>query len=85
MNDERALSFAEVSLLTHRVGSGLIANGCEPQSVAAVLSPNDIDAFACILGILRAGCAWMPLNALNSLEDNTYIIESNDCRWLFLS
>jgi acyl-CoA synthetase (AMP-forming)/AMP-acid ligase II len=84
MTDERrTLSFREVGALTHRIGSGLIANGIAPQAVAAVLSPNDIDAFACILGILRAGCAWMPLNARNSLEDNTWILASNDCEWLF--
>lgn len=50
---------------------------------AAVLSHNDVDAFACILGILRAGLAWMPLNARNSLDDNLYILDSNACTWLF--
>ena len=71
--------------MTHRIGSGLIANGLAPQAVAAVLSPNDIDAFACILGILRAGCAWMPLNARNALDDNIWILDSNDCRMALLS
>jgi len=80
MNEERGLSFTDVSLLTHRIGSGLIANGCEPQSVAAVLSPNDIDAFACILGILRAGCAWMPLNALKQ-QASSRNSDKSGCCW----
>lgn len=80
---QRSLSFTETSAITHRIGKGLIENGMKPQMVGAVLSPNDIDAFACILGILRAGLAWMPLNARNSLEDNIYILDSNECAWLF--
>jgi acyl-CoA synthetase (AMP-forming)/AMP-acid ligase II len=82
-DERRSLSFRDVQSMTHRIGSGLIANGIAPQRVGAVLSPNDVDAFACILGILRAGCAWMPLNARNSLEDNIWILGSNDCEWLF--
>lgn len=80
---QRSLTFDETSAATHRIGKGLIANGMKPQMVGAVLSPNDIDAFACILGILRAGMSWMPLNARNSLEDNIYILDSNECAWLF--
>lgn len=84
LNDgERKLTFVETSELTHRMANGLIANGMKPLMVGAVLSPNDMDAFACILGILRAGMAWMPLNARNSLDDNTYILDSNECAWLF--
>ena len=83
IDGERSLSFTETSELTHRLANGLIAGGMQPLMVGAVLSPNDMDAFACILGILRAGMAWMPLNARNSLEDNVYILDSNECAWLF--
>lgn len=82
-DERRQLSFREVRALTSRIGNGLIRAGIRPQRVGAVLSPNDMDAFACILGILRAGCAWMPLNARNSLDDNIYILDSNGCEWLF--
>ncbi|MCZ7659457.1 MAG: AMP-binding protein, partial [Xanthobacteraceae bacterium] len=79
----RSLSFKEVQQLTFRIGNKLIANGLAPEGVGAVLSPNDVDAFACILGILRGGGAWMPLNARNSVEDNVHILADNECRWLF--
>ena len=83
IDSERNLTFTETSELTHRLANGLIAHGMEPLMVGAVLSPNDVDAFACILGLLRAGMAWMPLNARNSLDDNIYILDSNECVWLF--
>jgi acyl-CoA synthetase (AMP-forming)/AMP-acid ligase II len=78
-----SLSFRDVQRRTHRIGNALIAGGLAPQSVAAVLSPNDVDAFSCILGILRAGGAWMPLNARNAVDDNAAQLADNDCRWLF--
>ena len=83
IDGERTLTFTQTSELTHRLANGLIAHSMKPLMVGAVLSPNDIDAFACILGLLRAGMAWMPLNARNSLDDNIYIMDSNDCAWLF--
>ena len=79
----RSESFAEVQQRTHRIGNRVVAGGLAPQAVGAVLSPNDVDAFACILGVLRGGGAWMPLNARNSIEDNIQILNDNECRWLF--
>ncbi len=80
---EVSLTFAEVQKRTHRVANRLISAGLAPQMGAAVLSPNDADAFSCILGILRAGGAWMPLNARNAVDDNAAILADNDCRFLF--
>jgi len=79
----RSLSFREVQRRTHRIANQLIAGGLTPQAVGAVLSPNDIDAFSCILGILRGGGAWMPLNARNAVDDNIAILQDNECRFLF--
>jgi acyl-CoA synthetase (AMP-forming)/AMP-acid ligase II len=78
-----SLSFRETQRRTHQIASRLIARGLAPQAGAAVLSPNDADAFSCILGILRAGSAWMPLNARNAVDDNVAILGDNECRWLF--
>ena len=83
IDGERSLTFTATSKLTHQIANGLIAGGMKPLMVGAVLSPNDMVAFACILGLLRAGMAWMPLTARNSLDDNIYILDSNECNWLF--
>ncbi|MBU3738021.1 MAG: AMP-binding protein [Rhodoferax sp.] len=79
----RSLSYADTRTLSCRIAQALIGSGMQPRMAGAVLSHNDMDAFACILGILRSGMAWMPLNARNSLDDNRYILDSNGCAWLF--
>lgn len=79
----RSVTFAETQRMTYRIGNRLISCGIEPQRAAAVLSPNHLDAFVCILGILRSGAAWMPANARNAIDDNIAIMADNDCQWLF--
>jgi len=83
VDEARSLTFREVQQRTHRIGNKMIAGGLKPEGVGAVFSPNDADAFTCILGILRGGGAWMPLNARNAVEDNAAQLLDNECRWLF--
>jgi acyl-CoA synthetase (AMP-forming)/AMP-acid ligase II len=83
VGDRTSLTFRETQRRTHRIANRLVAAGLAPEAAAAVLSPNDADAFSCILGILRAGGAWMPLNARNAVDDNIAILTDNACRWLF--
>ena len=45
---DRALSYAEVQSLTHRVARSLARDGIAPGSHVAVLSENDPVAFACV-------------------------------------
>ena len=82
-NGTRQMTYTETVQLTHCIAKALIQHRMQPLMIGAVLSHNDIDAFACILGILRAGMSWMPINSRNSLDDNIYILDTNRCAWLF--
>ena len=54
----RGWTYAEVRGQTHRVANGLLALGLGRGSKAAVYSPNHAAAYACLLGIVRAGVTW---------------------------
>lgn len=79
----RALSYGDVQSSTYRIARRLLDAGIGKGSLACVLSHNDIDAFSCILGIMRSGATWMPLNARNALADNIACIQRFGCKWLF--
>jgi acyl-CoA synthetase (AMP-forming)/AMP-acid ligase II len=68
---------------THRVANGLLAAGLGRGSKAAVYSPNHASAYAALLGIVRAGVTWAPVNARNALEENLYILNNTDVEFLF--
>lgn len=91
LNPERAClkdaqvsrSYSEVQVATYRIGNALIRDGLKPQAKAAVYSPNCATAFECLLGILRAGGAWVPVNARNAAAENAYILDNCDVEVLF--
>ncbi|MFD0656105.1 class I adenylate-forming enzyme family protein [Thermocatellispora tengchongensis] len=59
---QEAWTFEEARIYTCRVAVGVrrLAHGME--GTAAVLAPNSPAAWMCVLGIWRAGLAWLPLN-----------------------
>ena len=70
-------------MTTHRVANGLLAAGLGKGSKAAVYSPNHASAYAALLGIVRAGITWAPVNARNALDENLYILGNTDVEFLF--
>jgi acyl-CoA synthetase (AMP-forming)/AMP-acid ligase II len=79
----RGWTYRDVRAQTHRVANGLLAAGLKRGSKAAVYSPNHAAAYACLLGIVRAGVTWAPVNARNALEENLYILGNTDVEFLF--
>lgn len=80
--DDHTLTYSDVSLISHRLANALIAANMKGKKVA-VYSPNMARVMVSILGALRAGAIWLPINARNALEENTYILNNLECDWLF--
>lgn len=76
-------TYAEVQRQTYRIGNALILDGLKPRAKAAVYSPNSATAFECLLGILRSGAAWVPVNARNAPAENAYILDNCNVEILF--
>ncbi|MGB0954578.1 MAG: class I adenylate-forming enzyme family protein [Panacagrimonas sp.] len=76
-------SFAQVQRRSCEIANALLAEKFDPETKAAVYSPNCGAAFECVLGILRAVGAWVPVNARNSVADNAYILDNCDVEVLF--
>ena len=77
------ITFGEVQRLTHRIGNALISEGISKGHQAAVYSPNDAMAFVCVLGILRACAAWIPINARSAMTENVHVLGDSGCELLF--
>ncbi|NUP43923.1 MAG: acyl--CoA ligase, partial [Streptomyces sp.] len=64
-----AMTYAEVQEATHRIAAALHRDGLGEGDQVAVLSPNDPLVMPCVLGIMRAGCRWVALNATSSTDE----------------
>ena len=56
-------TYAEVAAQAHRIAHLLVAQELEPESVVGVLVDRGFELVTALLGILEAGCAYLPLDA----------------------
>ena len=64
-----------------RARCGLAAS--KPEERAAIYSHNHAAVLFCMLGILRAGAAWVPINFRNAADANVEFLNYSETAWLF--
>lgn len=74
------LSHAELDSLSARIADALQNRGIREGTPVAVVSPNDAVAFACVLGIMRAGGTWVTSNYRASASELGDLFRSSGCR-----
>jgi acyl-CoA synthetase (AMP-forming)/AMP-acid ligase II len=62
-DDTHAYSYREVVRLSNKIAHALRARGITRGKKVAVYSPNDVEGFLAVLGIHRADCTWIVINA----------------------
>ena len=80
-----ALSFTheEVRQFSHRIANGLRKAGLKRGSRVAIYSTNCALALVCMVGLLRAGAVWLPVNTRNPLPENLEFLAENACEFVF--
>jgi acyl-CoA synthetase (AMP-forming)/AMP-acid ligase II len=85
VGEDGTRSYAEAQQMSCRIAHALVRDGITPEAHVAVLSHNALRAFECVLGLVRAGCAWVPINARNTLAETAYILNMTDTDALFFA
>jgi acyl-CoA synthetase (AMP-forming)/AMP-acid ligase II len=81
--EDRGYTYQDIGELSCRVGNALLGNGKAVERNGAVLAPNDPTAWACVLGMWRAGMAWVPVNPANPIDEIGRLLDGFDCEILF--
>jgi non-ribosomal peptide synthetase component F/thioesterase domain-containing protein/acyl carrier protein len=85
---DRRLSFAQLEAESHRAALLLSARGVGPRTRVGIKLPRSIDLAIAILGVWKAGGAYVALNAEDSLEESqrladicgaSLVVDSNLC------
>jgi fatty-acyl-CoA synthase len=76
-------SYAEKRVITQRIARAMWAQGLRGEECAAIHSRNNAQVLFCMLGIMRAGAVWVPVNYRNSLEANAAYMNYVETAWLF--
>lgn len=80
---EASFTYREIGELSCRVANALLGRLIPGETKGAVLAPNDPVAWACVLGLWRAGLAWVPVNPAYPPQDVARILGAFDCEVLF--
>ena len=72
-------SFAELDAYSNAVSTFLRGAGIGPEKVCAVLMERCPQMIATIVGIIRAGAGWLPLDPAHPLERLKFMVEDSRC------
>ncbi|MER7376217.1 non-ribosomal peptide synthetase [Streptomyces lanatus] len=60
--DDRTLTYGQLAELSDRFAAGLIERGVGPETAVAVTLPRSAELVAVLLGVLKAGAAYLPMD-----------------------
>jgi len=83
IDGQTRLTYAELQAATRKLARAMRAHGLEDEDRVAIFSSNDARVLICMLGLMRAGGAWVPINYRNAAEANMAFLNYAEVPWLF--
>ena len=78
---DRAVTYAELEGQSNRLANYLIAAGAQPGAIVAILADDRITIITAILGILKAGCVFCPLDVTYPDKRLTLMLAQVEAGW----
>jgi fatty-acyl-CoA synthase len=76
-------TYRETQEASHRIARAMWSAGLHGEERVAIFSPNDARILLCMLGLMRAGGVWVPVNHRNALDANVQFLNYSGTSWLF--
>ncbi|HUJ94424.1 MAG TPA: AMP-binding protein [Terriglobales bacterium] len=85
IDGESRYSYQQTRAFSENIARGMLARALEREQRAAIYSQNHAAVLFCMLGMLRAGGAWVPINIRNATDANVEFLNYSETTWLFYS
>jgi tyrocidine synthetase-3 len=76
------LTYGELNRKAGQLAAVLKSMGVEPGSIVGLIVERSGDMIAAILGILKSGAAYLPINPKNPMSRKTYLLRDSHVRFL---
>jgi acyl-CoA synthetase (AMP-forming)/AMP-acid ligase II len=80
---ESQYRYRETQEITRKIARAMWARGMQGEQPAAIYSQNDARVLFCMLGIMRAGAVWVPINYRNAVDATVEYLNYVEAAWLF--
>ncbi len=80
--DSGRISYAELDLRANRIAECLIQSGVPRETPIAIICEKNIDYVASVLGILKAGCAFVPIDRNYPLTRVEYLVKQVNIEYM---
>ena len=81
-SNNESLTYEELNRKANRIANALIKKGVQPKSNILLMLPRNNNMVASILGILKAGCAFIPVDLEYPKERIDYIYENSQADYI---
>lgn len=76
------MTYGALDLRSDEVAGGLLSQGVRPGQFIAVCLPRGLDLVVALLGVLKAGCAYVPLDPEYPEEYKRHILVKSQSPWV---
>ena len=83
IDGDTRITYHELRVASECLARAMIAAGLRDEERVAIYSPNDARVLSCMVAIMRAGGAWVPINYRNANDANIQFMNYAETRWLF--
>src|SRR5262249_3136684 len=80
--DGRQLSYAELNRRSGRLANFLRASGVCAEAIVALCIERSVEMVIGLLGALKAGAAYLPVDAASAADRIAYLIENSEARFI---
>ena len=83
IDGEAHYTYRETRAITERIARAMWAAGLHGEECAGIYSHNDARVLFCMLGIMRAGAVWVPMNYRNAIDADVEYLNYVNMAWFF--
>ncbi|MDP5135116.1 amino acid adenylation domain-containing protein [Rheinheimera baltica] len=82
--ERQSISYAALNMWADKIASHLIAQGVARNQFVGLSVSRSIELIACVLGILKAGAAYVPLDPTYPKASLDFMLEDSNAQWILV-
>ncbi len=82
---ENQITYSELEQSSNQIANQILENGCKPGDTIGILQHRGIEPLQSILGILKAGCNYLPMDLAHPQDRIQYYLEDSGATMLIVS